>query len=469
MTLPLRARLTIVYTAIFGVLLTAISLISYRVLARQLDADATARLTELTEGLHGYLHFVDGTPTILFDPNDADQAAFVEEATRYYQVYDVNSGSLVVQSKAVEPFGLRFTPAEVREFGEQPGARDIATDYGRIRISSSVIAPVPGERYLMQVGLSLAPMDGALRRFLEMLMWSVPVGLIAAVFAGGWMAGLGLAPLVRFAAAAQTIDVTNLRQRLPVRGTGDELDEVAVAFNETLARLERAVEEMRQFSAALAHELRTPLAALRGEIEMSLLRRRSPEEDAKGFGSQLEELDKLKRLIDQILTLARAEAGQIPLKRDRVELSALCSTLVDQLEPVAQAKTIDLRCETSGATFVEGDPEWLERLVLNLVDNAVKFTPPGGQVTVRVAAAPDGAAVEIADTGPGIDEHVLPRIFEPFYRGDPARSSAAAGVGVGLTLVKWVVDRHKGRIGVRSRSGHGSTFEIWLPAAQGVH
>lgn len=466
MTLTMRSRLTLVYTAVFGLLLSAIVVTSYRVLAHQLDADVTARLTELTAGLHGYLRFDHGTPTIVFDPNDPDQAAFVHEATRHYQVYDANSGELLVQSDALAPLGLRFTPAEVQVFRAQSGLPDIVTDYGRIRLSNSVLSPVAGRSYLLQVGVSLSPMDRALNRFIQILLWSIPAGLLAAVFVGRWMTGLGLAPLTSLAAAARSINVSNLHRRLPIRGTGDELDDVARAFNDTLARLEQAVGEMRQFSAALAHELRTPLAALRGEIEMAMLQAPSREDIACRLSSQLEEIDKLKRLIDQLLTLARAEAGEIPLARDRVDLGALSASLIHQLELVAEAKAITLRCEVDPrGVIVEGDTQWLERLFLNLLGNALKFTPEGGLVRMCVSRQGDAAEIEVRDTGIGMPQDVVPHIFERFFRADPARPSSAEGVGLGLSLVKWIVDRHNGRIEVESQPGKGSGFTIRLPLA----
>ena len=169
MTLPLRTRLTVVYATVFGVLLAALSAVSYRILAQQLDADLTANLTELTDGLHGYLRFDDGKARVEFDPDDADQAAFVQAATRYYQVYDANTGKLLLQSDALEPIGLEFTPGEVQTFREQPRVRDIRTDYGRIRLFNSVITPDPGRAYLLQVGASLDPMDAALGRLFWLL------------------------------------------------------------------------------------------------------------------------------------------------------------------------------------------------------------------------------------------------------------------------------------------------------------
>jgi heavy metal sensor kinase len=467
-TLTLRARLTAVYSVIFGVLLVGLSLISYRVLARQLDADATARLVELTDGLHGYLRFANGIPRVAFDATDSDQAAFIHEATRYYQIYDANAGRLVVQSSGLAPLGLHFTPAEVQTFRTQPRPFDMTTEYGRFRISNNVISSA-GQVYLLQVGISLAAIDGALHRYMDLLRWRVPGALVMAAIVTWWVAGVALRPLSRFAVAAAAIDVISLSQRLPVRGIGDELDKVGRAFNETLGRLEDAVGEMRQFSAALAHELRTPLTALRGEIELTMRRAGSDEGRVRSLASQLEEIDRLTRLIDRILTLARAESGQIHLEFSPVDLDALVASLVEQLEPIAQARDVDLRYERSGAAVVVGDAGWLQRLLLNLIDNSLKFTPAGGSVSLRVSREDSGARLEVRDTGIGMTPEVTERVFERFFRADPARPSAADGAGLGLSLVKWIVTGHHGRIAIDSRPGEGSTFTVWLPRPHGSH
>jgi heavy metal sensor kinase len=466
-TFTLRSRLTLLYTVLFGLLLAGIGVVSYRVLAYQLDADVSANLTQLTTGLHGYLRFPNDLPIVVFDQTDAAQAAFVEEATRYYQIFDARTGELLVQSDALRPLGLEFTPAEVRQFRERPGTLDLATDFGRIRLSNSVLTPAASRTYLLQVGGSLAPMDTALKRFLILLVMSVPAGLLVTFVIGRWLAGVALRPLIELADVARSIDIGDLRRRLPNRGARDELDVVATAFNDTLARLEHAVGEMRQFSTALAHELRTPLAALRGDAEMAMRQPGSPEDVHRRFASQLEEIDKLKRLIDQVLTLARAEAGEIRLTPQAIDLDQLAASLVDSLEPVAQAKGVALRFEPVGApVVVEGDPSWLERLVLNLVDNAIKFTPTAGIITVRVARDGESARLAVRDTGIGITAELMPHIFERFFRADPARSSGVDGVGLGLSLAQWIVDRHRGRIEVDSQPGKGSTFTVVLPLAR---
>ncbi|MBI2833660.1 MAG: heavy metal sensor histidine kinase [Acidobacteria bacterium] len=465
MTLAIRSRLALVYSTVFGLLLTATGFVSYRVLAHQLDADATATLTELSSGLHGYVHFEAGVPTVRFDSNDPDQAGFIHEATRFYQIFDANSGRLIVQSDEIEALGLQFTPAEARALRDRLRWQDVRTDYGRIRILNTIMTPGPGQKYLLQVGISLDGTDRALDRFLTLLFLTLPVGLVAAILAGRWMAGIALAPLSRLALAARTIDVADLTQRVPVRGTGDELDEVARAFNEALERLERAIDEMRQFSTALAHELRTPLAALRGEIETAMVKPAAGGDHARRLASQLEEIDKLKRLIDQILLLARADAGEILLALGRVNLVALAASLVGQLDPVAQAKGIDLRCECASAVFVQGDAEWLKRVLLNLIDNALKFTPTGGHILVDISSDESVARLIVRDTGVGIPPEARSHLFERFFRADPARSPGVEGAGLGLSLAKWIVDRHHGDIQVESQPGQGSTFTVRLPLA----
>jgi heavy metal sensor kinase len=459
----LRTRLTVFYTLVFGLLLMVLAGVSYRVLDQQLDSDATASLLEMTNGLHGYLHFESGKPEILYDTTDPEEAAFVQRATRFYQIYDASTGALLSQSEAIAPLGLAFTPDEVKSFREQPRLHDVQTDYGRIRLTNSVIGgATPAQVFLLQVGASLAGSDGALRRFLQLLLWGMPAGLLIAVVVGRWMAGVALAPLERFAAAARTIDAANLRQRLPDRGVGDELDEVSRAFNETLARVEDAVGEMRQFSTALAHELRTPIAALRGEIELAAMKPGAGEEQRESAASQLEELDKLKRLIDQLLTLARAESGQIPLAHDRVELAPIVEEVVEQLEPVAQAQGLTLEAEVAARPAIVGDASWIERMLLNLLDNAFKFTPSGGTVTVRLSEEEAGAVLEVRDTGIGMTPDVVPHVFERFYRGDPARSAGGFGVGLGLSLVKWIVDRHNGEVTAAGTPGAGARFTVTL-------
>jgi signal transduction histidine kinase len=253
---------------------------------------------------------------------------------------------------------------------------------------------------------------------------------------------------------------------VPLRGSNDELDRLAETINQTLARLEDAVQQMRQFTASISHELRTPLTTLRGEAEVALMEARSPETYRKVLASQLEEFDKLTQIINQLLTLARAEGGEIHLSHEPVNVSALVASLAGQMEPLAAWKKIQLRLGTDDELFVSGDRGWLECAVLNLLDNAIKFTPEGGLIEVVARRHGSSTLMEVRDTGIGIPAHALPHVFERFYRAEPSRSKEVEGAGLGLALVEWVVKTHEGSVTVESELGKGSCFRIVLPTAQ---
>ena len=458
----LRGRLAIVSALMFAALLAVFGQVSYRVLAHWLDADATMRLTALTDGLRGYLRFEGASPEIAFDRDDAETAAVMHDATQVYQLYDAKTGHVLVQSHGARLFGLAFAPDLIHAFVDEPRTLDVYTPRGRVRVSNSVIGRRTDGTYLLQVGVSLSATDEALGRYRRLLLWSLPMALVVAAATAWGLGGIALSPLVRVADAARTIDVRSLATRLPVRGTGDELDQLVGAFNETLGRLERAVGEMRQFSAALAHELRTPLAIMRGELELGL-RQRGGQQQL--LATQLEEIDRLKRLIDQILTLARAESGQIALSMAPVDIGVLVASLVEQLQPVAEAHNIELCCEPCAGAIVNGDAGWLERLLINLLDNALKFTLTGGRVIIAVWHTETSARITVRDTGVGMSADDAHHAFDRFFRADPARarSSTTEGAGLGLSLAQWIVQSHHGTITVETRCGAGSTFKVTLP------
>lgn len=471
--LSLRTSLTLAYTGLLALLGTALTIGYHRVLVAELDGDATAALQEITRGLHGYLVFRDGEPVLDYSKDDPEAVAFVEEASRYYQVFDANDGRLLVQSASLASLGLQYTPKEIAAFRQGPTIQDIQTDRGRLRIETSLITPTPRETYLLQVGEPLDRFDRSMASIERLLAWRVVIGLAIAAFVGQWMAGRALAPLRRLALATREIGVGDLARRLPIRGANDELDEVAGALNQALDRVEHTVGEMRQFSAALAHELRTPLAILRGETELALTQSISQDDLRQRLEIQLEEFDKLTRLINQLLTLARAEGGELILAEDLIDLGRLTTVVAEQIEAVAEAKGVRLACETDANVMVRGDEGWLERLLLILLDNAVKFTRSGGRIVAKVSHDDRFARLDVSDTGVGIAAESLPHVFDRFYRADAARSGESEGAGLGLALAKWVADHHHGEIHVASTPGTGSTFTVLLPrvmpiAAAGV-
>lgn len=463
--LSLRTQLTLFYSLAVVTILAGFVLLSYHSLAVLLERSTDEELSERAAALRGYLAFRNGQLLLAFNPDDPGEAYFIHNATRYYQAFDLSDGSMEVQSRDLELLGVHPSPEEVSILGRQPGITDVTTAEGTIRFHDSVFA-TQGNLFLIRVGVSMRPVHAALGQFTRALLVLVPVGVLLAALGGWQMARNALRPIRDVAAAARRLDIERLNERMPMRGTGDELDQLAESFNHTLARLEDAVGQMKQFTASVSHELRTPLTAMRGEAEVALLEAKSVEDYRRVLASQLEEIERLTRIVNQLLTLARAEAGEIRMGDSPVDLSALVASLAEQMEPVADSRQVELRAEPGVGVTVRGDASWLERVVLNLLDNAVKFTLPGGQVRLTVAVENGQAVLRVSDTGIGIPAEALPHIFDRFYRVEPSRSKNIEGVGLGLALVKWIVDRHHGRIEVESRPGQGSCFAVWLPPVQ---
>lgn len=461
--LGLRSKLTLLYTAIFTALLGGLFIAAYYLLESDLENAATDELVERAAALRGYFRFENDEPVLVFDASDPEVAYFINTATRFYQIYDLASGDLVTQSPELQLLGLGFGPDELRTIAQGPAVADISTDEGRIRFFNDRIISESGRVYFLQVGTSFEPFEVTLRRFRRLALLLLPLGIILGGAAGSLIAGRALAPVRNIARTAQEIEVSQLGRRLPISGTDDDLDRLAATFNEMLERLEKAVGEMKQFTGSLAHELRTPLAALRGEAEVALLHRQTPEDYRRVLASQLEEFDKLTRMINQLLTLARAESGELKLVRESFDASAMLRNVVETFSLIAADKHISLEFDAPAVLTINGDPQWLERAVVNLLDNAIKHTDSGGNMTLRASEDQNGLRIEIWDNGRGIPNEALPHIFERFYRADPSRGKEIEGVGLGLSLVKWIVDQHRGTIEVSSHANQGTAFVIHVP------
>jgi len=465
--LTFRTKLTLFYSITVSLLLTGFALVSYRVLSVGLDNALSDELIERAAGLRGYLRFEEGKPVFIYDENDPEEALFVRTATRYFEVYEATSGTLLASSPDLQAMGVQYSTEEVQHVAQEPSSfTDLHTDQGKLRFRNETIMGSFGDTYLLLVGASMQPMENTVHAFLRSLAWVIPSGVLLAAVAAWWMAGKALEPVAALAGAAREIVVSHLYRRLPVRGTDDELDHLATEFNQTLARLDKAVGEMKQFTASISHEFRTPLAVLRGEAELALMQDNSTEHYRRVLASQLEEFEKLGRMVNQLLTLARAESGDVEIAREPVDLSVMAQALAEQLQPVAGAKDVSLTWNCEPNVKIIGDASWVERIILNVVDNDIKFTPSGGRVEVRVSHDTQKAFLEVRDDGTGISPEALPHIFERFYRADPARSDQADGAGLGLSLVKWAVDQHHGSIEVESSPARGTRVVVQVPVAK---
>jgi heavy metal sensor kinase len=291
----------------------------------------------------------------------------------------------------------------------------------------------------------------------------LPLALLCAG-GGGWLlAQRALRPVDRMAEAARRIGAEHLDERLDTTGSGDELDRLATTLNEMLGRLDVAFRQIRQFSADASHELQTPLTILRGELEVALRAPRSPEEYGRVMASALEESERIARLVEGLLLLSRADAGVLRMERKPVDVAELVVEVVALTHVLAEARGVSLELKSVEPVIVQGDREHLRRLLLNLVDNAIKYTPVGGRVSLSLHHDDTWATLCVADTGIGLapDEHE--RIFQRFYRAPAAMSQAEEGSGLGLCIARSIAQAHGGRIQVDSAPGRGSAFTVLLP------
>jgi len=283
-----------------------------------------------------------------------------------------------------------------------------------------------------------------------------------AFFLGRFSARKSLRLIDDITQTAQEIDANNLSQRFEVHTAGDELDGLTSTLNEMIARLEGSLRQIRQFTSDVSHELRTPLTVIRGQTEVILRKERTTEEYHQVLESNLEEMEWMSRIVDNLLTLSRADAGQLQIEIRPVQLKQLVVEAYEECSLLAEEKNLSVSLDKIEEALVYGDEMWLRQVLWNLIDNAVKYTPEGGKIWLSLEVEGGYAKLTVRDTGIGIPEEDLPRIFDRFYRVDKARSREMGGSGLGLNIMKWIVNAHKGRIEVTSRLGEGSCFTIWL-------
>ena len=315
--------------------------------------------------------------------------------------------------------------------------------------------------------VSVARDETALRQTLwtltVILVTGIPCAMALAMAGGYLLAGRVLAPVGAMADTARRITAESLSARLPVENPHDEFGRLAVVFNETLSRLDIAFEQLRRFTADASHELRTPLTGIRSVGEVALQRPLSTQEYRDVIASMLEEVDRLTRLVENLLLLTRAEAGRIPMKPVVVDLSELVGSVSDTLRVLAEEKNQEWTVDIAEHVTAACDASILRLAVTNVMYNAIKYTPNKGEIRVAARRSTLGdAVIEIQDTGPGIAVTHRERIFERFYRVDDARSRDTGGVGLGLAIARWAVEANGGRIELESEEGHGTIFRLVL-------
>jgi heavy metal sensor kinase len=319
------------------------------------------------------------------------------------------------------------------------------------------------ERYILQAEASLGFAERALRNLLGLLAIVSAAMMAVAWFGSGWLARKVLGPIEVLSATAETISASALRTRLNFDAPYQEFHRLAQVFNAMLDRLQKVFEGQRRFVDHAAHEMQTPLTILQGNIEVALQKARTAEEYREALLNNWEEVQRLVSLTRSLLTLARLSGDRSLVRLAPLALEPLLRDLVEELKVLAEDHKLQLTLQTDPVPSIQGDARWLKQAVINLLHNALRYTEPGGRVTVRLGVRGDEVCITVEDTGQGIEPDQLPHLFERFYRTDRARARDSGGTGLGLPIVKEIVEAHGGRITVESQVGIGSTFTLWLP------
>lgn len=331
----------------------------------------------------------------------------------------------------------------------------------RLRAMTGIVT-FNGMKYALRVARSEDLIHHELQELLFGMVAAFPIAIGLAGFAGAQMARRALRPIERMAERARSITAERLDDRLPIENANDELGQLAGVFNDTLGRLERSFDQLRRFTADASHELRTPLTAIRSVGEVGLSERHEPAAYRDIIGSMLEEAERLTKLVDSLLTLSHADAGQAVLQRDTVDLAELAREVVAELSVLAEEKQQILRIDSPEPVTVAADRVMLTQAIVNLLHNAIKYSAEAAEIVVAVGGDPD-PHIDVIDCGPGIPEVHRGRIFDRFYRVDRSRTRGAGGTGLGLSIAQWAVQANGGRLSLHETGASGSTFRITLP------
>ena len=453
-----RLRLTLWYVLLLAIILAAFSAGVYLTLRHNLYANLDDSIENRANVLSSIMRYEEGQPTLAGRVSSEDP----NEGERFVRVFN-DSGEVTFDNSAVAggvPIDQRAVESALQG---KSSTRSLSLADEGLRVRTLPIERDGRIGGVLEMGQSQDDVADTLQTLLFIVGIAYPATLVVASLGGVFLAGRALSPVDRMTRLARRISAEDLGQRLNLRSRDDEVGRLARTFDEMIARLDNAFRRQRQFTADASHELRTPLTAIKGQIDVALQRRRDPAAYRQALQVVNEEVDRMMRLLGSLLTLARADAGQIPLAFEAVSLPDVVGAAVEQVRPAASERGIELQLVSSPAVTLRADEDLLLQLLLNLLDNAAKYTPAGGQVTVGWNVGAGQVELWVRDTGIGIASEHLPHLFDRFYRVDRARSRAEGGAGLGLAISRWIAEAHGGSISVESAPGRGSTFAVTLP------
>jgi heavy metal sensor kinase len=457
-----HVRMTLWYVLVFGLLLGGFSIFVYAAISRA----AYSRLD------HSLVNSTEITANLLrseMEESGGDVTAAAAETQKVLSLGDVHmavfQGRRLLTANYPNEHALNVPEAAFRaaETASGPALSTVnGSDEEGARLA--VLRVSAGETdYFLALAQPLHNTAEELEALGRTFYLAIPAALLVAGIGGLLLARKSLAPVAAMTEQAESIGARNLHERLEVTNSRDELGRLATVLNNLLSRLDRSFESLRQFTADASHELRTPLSIIRGEAEVALSQKRDEAEYRESLAIVQDEARRLSRMVDDMLALARAEDGQQGLKVEEFYLNDLVEDCVKSSQVLALAKAISLTLDPATDITFRGDESLIRRMIVNLLDNAIKYTPSGGHVSVRLTSKDSRVEIAVVDTGIGIPADATDRIFERFYRAGRARSRSDGGSGLGLSIAKWVAEAHNGSIGLDSRPGAGSTFTISLP------
>ena len=459
----LRLRVTTFYVGMLAIALLVFSAAVYfgvkAFLARSLERTLSNNAHSIVED---YLVPLDqkGEPWLVEEMSESYPPGYSEPFVRVSQ-----GPRILYQSGDMrDPFvSMSKLPLPTNQKRFNTFHRETAASGQRIILYTVPYHAPNGSIIFVETAATLEPIRHVLRSLLLILCLATPIILVAAAAGGYLLMSRPLRPVVVLTEQAEHVGRKELGERLPVIPTGDELERLSLALNRMIERLETALAHNHRFSADASHELRTPLTIIRGELESLMQMPSLPAVVMEGVGSALEESNRMAKIVHSLMTISRLDCGEEQIEDAPVDLVEVVAVTLDHMSLLAEEKHISLRFKAGAGIYVTGDSMRLKQIVVNLVDNAIKYTPDGGDVSVSVTAEQTKAIMKVTDTGIGIPAASLPLVFNRFYRADQARSRESGGTGLGLSIVKAICGVHGGEAFVDSIDGRGTTFRIELP------
>lgn len=457
--LSIGVRLTLWYLAIFAVAQFAFGAGMWVILRHQLYDLVDDSLESQVEDLKNFLDAQKKDASIDKLREEVGETYSVEHSGDFLELRAEN-GDLIYRSAFLQTHSLALTSPAL---GHEPIFKNQRFEHRPFRFLLQALS-AGGHVYAVEIGATTDDVRETLEVFRFYLFLFAPLLLLVAAGGGYWLSRRALLPVDALVRTARAISGSNLDSRLQKLSTGDELQRLSDTLNEMLGRIETAFLRITEFTADASHELRTPVSLIRTEAELALRRSRGEEEYKESLRHILLEAERTTVLIEQLLALARADAGREALHMEPVDLRQTLHSVVDGWKQVATMRDLKFSASIEDQDlFVNGDESALRRLVDILLDNAFKYTPSPGSVQLRLEQTAEGAVITVQDSGPGIDEQDQHKIFQRFYRVDKARSREQGGVGLGLSIAQWIATQHHGTIAVQSHPGSGSVFQVVLP------